>query len=58
LVIGGILNSQLEKKKTEIQQIQLAQNMMASLFSDEAHKSFATQRFMEKVLEDDSLNSV
>jgi|GEM_PF-5354759 len=56
IIIGGILNNQLEKKKTEIQQIQLAQNMMASLFSDDAHKSFATQKLMEKALEDDSLN--
>jgi len=62
LIIGFILNSQIERekrvletKRTKIQQLELAQNMLPKLFSDDEHIGFATERLMEKVLEDQSL---
>ena len=62
VVIGFILNSRLEEektrieaKKTKIQQFELAQDMLPHLFSEDEYIGFATQRLMERVLEDQEL---
>jgi len=55
VVIGLIFNSQLEKKRQEIQQLQIAQSMISTLFSEDEFKSLATKRLMDEVLESESL---
>src|SRR4030042_4455173 len=62
LIIGFILNARLEEKKTSIeekkttiQQFELVQSMLPELFSDDEYIGFATQRIMERVLEDQEL---
>ncbi|UCE06911.1 MAG: hypothetical protein JSW07_02410, partial [bacterium] len=57
IAIAAIFNAQLEKKKTEIEQVNLAQSMLTTIFSNDAYRAFATQRLLEKVLEDTTLNS-
>lgn len=55
LIIGLIFNWQLEKDRREIQQLQIAQSMLKTLFSEDEHKIMATKRLMEEVLEDANL---
>jgi tetratricopeptide (TPR) repeat protein len=57
VVIGLIFNWQLEMDRKEIQQIEIAQSMLTTLFSDDEFKSLATKRLMDKVLDDESLKS-
>jgi hypothetical protein len=55
LVVGLVFNWQLERSKKEIQQLQIAQSMLTTLFSEDEFKALATKRLMDEVLEDESL---
>jgi hypothetical protein len=50
-----LFNAQLERSKTEIQQIQVAQSMLSTLFSEDEFKALATKRLMDEVLVDEAL---
>ncbi|MCP5107594.1 MAG: hypothetical protein GY950_29670 [bacterium] len=51
IIIGALLNWQLEHKKSEIQKLQLAQEMVSTLFTVDAHRAFITQKLINKVLD-------
>ena len=55
VVIGLMFNSHLEKKRQEIQQLQIAQSMLSTLFSEDEFKVLATKRIMDEVLESERL---
>ena len=58
LAVGAIMNyrvesnkADIEKAKSDIQRIELAQKMIPILFAGNPDQAFATQRLMEKILE-------
>jgi hypothetical protein len=60
LAVGAVMNyrveqnkTELEKAKSDIQRIDLAQKMIPILFAGNPQQAFATQRLMEKVLDAD-----
>lgn len=55
VAVGLLFNWQLEKDKKEIQQLQIAQTMLASLFSEDKYKTLATKRLMDEVIESEPL---
>ena len=57
VLMGFILNHSLEVKKTEIEQFNLAQNMIKEVFTEDVYQAFATQRLLEKVLDDTLLRN-
>lgn len=57
VAVGLVFNSQLEKKRQEIQQLQIAQSMLSTLFSEDEFKSLATKRLMDEVLTSPSLKN-
>ena len=57
VVVGLMFNWQLEKDKKEIQQLQIAQTMLSTLFSEDKFKTLATKRLMDEVLESEKLKN-
>jgi tetratricopeptide (TPR) repeat protein len=55
VVIGVIFNFQIEKEKKMIQQLQIAQSMLDTLFSEDEFKALATKRLMDELLESEEL---
>ncbi len=55
VAVGLLFNWQLEKDKKEIQQLQIAQTMLATLFSEDKFKTLAAKRLMDEVLENEKL---
>jgi tetratricopeptide (TPR) repeat protein len=57
VVIGLVFNYQLEQDRKNIQQIEIAQSMITTLFSEDEFKTLATKRLMDEVIENDDLKS-
>jgi tetratricopeptide (TPR) repeat protein len=57
VAIGVLVNFQIEKDKKELQQLTVAQSMMATLFSDDEYKTLATKRLLDEVLKDENLKT-
>ncbi|MCK5310636.1 MAG: hypothetical protein KAJ62_00905 [Desulfobacteraceae bacterium] len=57
VAVGLMFNWQLEKDKKEIQQLQIAQTMLSTLFSEDKFKTLATKRLMDEVLESEKLKN-
>lgn len=57
VVIGVIVNWQIEQDRKEVQQIKIAQSMLSTLFSDDEFKTMATKRLMDEVLQDSALKT-
>lgn len=57
VVIGVVVNWQIEQDRKEVQQIKIAQSMLSTLFSEDEFKTMATKRLMDKVLQDDELKT-
>lgn len=57
LLVGLLFNFQLEKEKKELQQIQIAQSMLATLFSEDKFRTMATKRLMDEVIESKALKN-
>ncbi len=57
VAIGVLLNRDLEKQKTEVMQLQLAQQILPTLFSDDPHSAFAAQQLMRRALSDVNLQA-
>ncbi len=55
VVIGLVFNWQLEMGRKATQQLEIAQSMLGSLFSDDEFRSLATQRLLNQLLEDEVL---
>lgn len=63
LAVGAVINyrveqnkGEIEKAKSDIQRIDLAQKMIPILFAGNPDQAFATQRLLEKVLDPDVAN--
>jgi len=57
LAIGITFNWKLEKDKKIMNQLQIAQSMLVTLFSDDEFKSLATKRLMDEVIDNPNLKS-
>ena len=55
VLAGFFFNWQLERSKRAIQQIEIAQSMLTTLFAGDEYKTLATKRLMDEVLEDPGL---
>jgi hypothetical protein len=52
ICVGALINYQIEKGKAEAQRLDLAQKMIATMFSGNADEAFATERLMTKVVDE------
>lgn len=52
VALGLVFNAKLEEQRQQLQQIQLAQTMLSTLFSDDYYKSLATKRLLDELLLD------
>lgn len=55
VAIGIIFNFQIEKGRKELEQLKIAQSMLATLFSEDKYKTLATKRLMDAVLQSEAL---
>jgi hypothetical protein len=55
VLAGFFFNWQLERSKRAIQQIEIAQSMLTTLFAEDEYKTLATKRLLDEVLEDPGL---
>jgi hypothetical protein len=51
ICLGAFINWQIEKGKAEAQRLDLAQKMIATMFSGNADEAFATERLLTKVVD-------